>query len=69
MPVAKITVDGLEPPPTMKKTAGRSDPAVSKRVQSLTQLHPLVPPHVSHFRQVPFRTSVKFPHEPQASPS
>jgi hypothetical protein len=31
--------------------------------------HPLVLPHVSHFRQVPFRTIVKFPHSPQASPS
>src|SRR4029079_7905628 len=30
---------------------------------------PLVPPHVSHFRQVPLRTSVKFPHSRQASPS
>ena len=31
--------------------------------------HPLVAPHVSHFRQVPFLTIVKFPHSPQASPS
>src|SRR5712691_1936560 len=33
------------------------------------QLHPVVPPQVSHFRQVPLRTSVKLPHSPQASPS
>src|SRR5262245_59859041 len=33
------------------------------------QLHPLVPPQVSHFRQVPFRTRVKFPHSRQLSPS
>jgi hypothetical protein len=33
------------------------------------QLHPVVPPHVLHFKHVPFRTSVKFPHSPQASPS
>ncbi len=31
--------------------------------------HPVVDPHVSHFKHVPFRTSVKFPHSPQASPS
>jgi hypothetical protein len=29
---------------------------------------PLVPPQVLHFRQVPLRTSVKFPHSPQLSP-
>jgi hypothetical protein len=37
---------------------------------SLTaQLHPVVLPHVSHFMQVPFLTSVKFPHSPHISPS
>ena len=30
---------------------------------------PLVAPHVSHFRQVPLRTSVKLPHSLHASPS
>src|SRR3974390_153964 len=35
----------------------------------MPQLHPVVPPHVLHFRHVPFRTSVKFPHSPHASPS
>ena len=33
------------------------------------QLQPLVEPQVSHFRQVPLRTSVKFWHSRQASPS
>ncbi len=33
------------------------------------QLHPVVAPQVSHFRQVPLRTSVKFMHSGQASPS
>jgi len=33
------------------------------------QLHPLVPPQVSHFKHVPFLTIVKLPHSPQASPS
>jgi hypothetical protein len=33
------------------------------------QLQPLVLPQVSHFRQVPFRTIVKFPHSEQFSPS
>jgi hypothetical protein len=31
--------------------------------------HPVVAPHVSHFRHVPFLTSVKFWHSPQASPT
>lgn len=30
---------------------------------------PVVEPQVSHFMQVPLRTSVKFWHSPQASPS
>ncbi len=34
-----------------------------------THEHPLVAPQVLHFMQVPLRTSVKFPHSPQASPS
>ena len=33
------------------------------------QLHPVVLPHVSHFKQVPFLTSVKLLHSGQASPS
>lgn len=33
------------------------------------QLQPLVPPQVSHFRQVPLRTMVKLPHSEQLSPS
>jgi len=36
---------------------------------SAAQLHPVVLPHVSHFMQVPLRTSVKFMHSGQASPS
>jgi putative endonuclease len=31
--------------------------------------HPLVEPHVSHFKHVPFLTMVKFPHSEQLSPS
>ena len=34
-----------------------------------SQLHPVVFPHVLHFRHVPLRTSVKFPHSSHASPS
>ena len=33
------------------------------------QLHPLVDPHVSHLRQVPFRTIVKLWHSEQETPS
>ena len=31
--------------------------------------HPVVLPHVSHFMQVPLRTSVKLPHSEHISPS
>lgn len=31
--------------------------------------HPVVPPHESHFRQVPLRTRVSAPHSGQGSPS
>src|SRR5262249_17002156 len=37
--------------------------------EALPQEQPVVPPQVSHFRQVPLRTRVKLPHVPQASPS
>src|SRR6476646_2170866 len=36
---------------------------------ALAHEHPVVDPQVSHFMQVPLRTSVKLPHSPQASPS
>lgn len=55
------------------------DPLIkSQRVQMARQCnderygayeHPVVLPHVSHFMQVPFRTSVKFMHSPHISPS
>ena len=38
-------------------------------VVSMAYEHPVVEPQVSHFMQVPLRTSVKFWHSPQASPS
>jgi hypothetical protein len=31
--------------------------------------HPVVDPHVSHFKHVPFRTKVKFKHSEHISPS
>jgi len=36
---------------------------------SVPHEHPVVLPHVSHFMQVPLRTSVKLPHSPHISPS
>lgn len=36
---------------------------------SLFYEHPVVLPQVSHFRHVPFRTSVKLAHSGQASPT
>jgi hypothetical protein len=40
-----------------------------RRALTLPQLHPVVLPHVSHFKHVPLRTSVKFAHSGQASPT
>src|SRR4029079_6996300 len=51
-------------------SSGRRDggrPAESD--PNYSQLHPLVPPQVSHLRQVPLRTRVKLPHSVQLSPS
>jgi hypothetical protein len=42
---------------------------VANGIQLNTHEHPLVPPHVSHFRQVPLRTMVKLPHSLHDSPS
>ena len=42
---------------------------VDDKIETLSHEHPVVAPHVSHFRHVPLRTSVKFPQVPQASPS
>src|ERR1700674_3780390 len=41
----------------------------SSLLRDLPHEHPVVPPHVSHFKQVPFRTIVKLWHSGQASPS
>ena len=35
----------------------------------LRQEQPVVPPHESHFKQVPLRTNVSAPHSGQGSPS
>jgi hypothetical protein len=60
-------MDGARQSPRLGWKPGRLLPQVANAEP--TQLHPLVPPHVSHFRHVPFLRSVKLPHEPQASPS
>ena len=39
------------------------------RYSQLAQLHPVVLPHVSHFKHVPFRTRVKLAHSGQLSPT
>jgi hypothetical protein len=36
--------------------------------EQVHQLQPVVSPHVSHFKQVPFRTIVKLEQLPQQSP-
>jgi len=35
-------------------------PGAAPTTSRHNQLHPVVPPHLSHFMQVPFRTKVKF---------
>ena len=46
----------------------QADPRQSKGIREPYE-HPLVEPQVVHFMHVPFRTRVKLPHSPQASPS
>ena len=41
----------------------------SQWVELTSHEHPVVLPQVSHFMQVPFRTSVKLPHSEHISPS
>jgi hypothetical protein len=41
----------------------------SSQLRRIHYEHPVVAPQVSHFMQVPFRTSVKFPHSEHISPS
>jgi len=53
--------------PQIKTWMAGSSPAMTWRRG--TYEHPVVLPQVSHFMQVPLRTSVKFWHSPQASPS
>src|SRR5262245_55743480 len=56
-----------KPLPFMKKAALRA--ALHEAFGVGCQLHPVVLPQVSHFKHVPLRTRVKFPHSPHASPS
>ena len=57
--------DWVEPEPDPPPAAWRELGEAAR----MTHEQPLVEPHVSHFRQVPLRTSVKFAHSGQASPS
>src|SRR5215216_1214045 len=52
-----------------KKTRPEVAPLQCLRAVAVAHEHPVVLPHVSHFMQVPFRTSVKLPHSPHISPS
>ena len=59
---------------TKKRPCGRFFKFVDGRVKPghdalMDHEHPVVLPHVSHFMQVPLRTSVKLPHSPHGSPS
>ena len=46
-----------------------AESALSPATGQLSQEHPLVAPHVMHFRQLPFRTRVNEPQSLHASPS
>jgi hypothetical protein len=55
-----------------RKKAGRKipfPPRPFEEISAADQLQPVVEPQVSHFMQVPLRTSVKLPQPGQASPS
>ena len=55
-------------PKRRHSTIGYLSPMEFERQAGLHE-HPVVLPHVSHFMQVPFRTSEKCPHSPHISPS
>jgi hypothetical protein len=50
-------------------SASPATPQKSARTFSKYQEHPVVVPHVMHFKHVPFRTMVNWPQSPQGSPS
>ncbi len=67
---------GLAGPPGKKAGRSRGGPRNAPQVSQGGSLepaahheHPLVPPQVSHFRQMPSRTRVKLPHSIHGSPS
>ncbi len=69
--VAGMTIAG-----SRKHTIKKTREALTPRAQYFHKLtllkpheHPVVDPHVSHLRHVPLRTSVKFWHSGQASPT
>ena len=47
----------------------RRDDASFRSLLGFPHEQPVVDPQVSHFRHVPLRTRVIFPHSPQASPT
>lgn len=53
----------------MEENTRKATPRLPDGTLCDPQLHPEVEPQVSHLRQVPFRTSVKLPHDEQASPT
>ncbi len=63
----------LPPSPLMPAHAGIQFLVLGPRLRGDERHYnyeqPVVEPQVSHFRQVPLRTSVKFWHSAQASPS
>jgi len=63
-PLAQRKGPGASPTLVIMRTGSDRRPA-----PFLLQLHPLVLPQVSHLRQVPLRTMVKFWHSGQLVPS
>jgi len=64
--VASSKLSVAQEPQNLRKTSN-SKAAHTKVPETYEQ--PVVEPQVSHFRQVPFRTSVKFAHSGQDSPT
>ena len=59
---------GQTPGPSVEENTRRT-PRLPDGTYAYPQLQPVVEPQVSHFRQVPFRTSVKLPQAEQGSPT
>src|SRR5690606_280272 len=71
--IPTLTTEAATTPNVLRPVSPQpNEPSVTQLMMeaqmTLAQLHPVVVPHVSHFKQVPFRTIVKLWHSVHWSP-